>query len=65
MTLLNVESLTTEYRTEAGTIRALDDVSLSLEKMRMLGVVGESGSGKSTLGLSVIRLLPPTGSIVK
>jgi peptide/nickel transport system ATP-binding protein len=65
LTLLNVESLTTEYRTEAGAIRALDDVSLSLEKMRMLGVVGESGSGKSTLGLSVIRLLPPTGSIVK
>lgn len=65
MVLLNVNSLTTEYRTEAGVIRAVDDVALSVERTSMLGIVGESGSGKSTLGLSIIRLLPPMGSIVK
>ena len=62
--LLEVDSLTVDYRTRRGNIRAVNNVSFTLEKGEMLGLVGESGSGKSTLGLSVIRLVPHPGVIV-
>jgi len=63
--LLEVNSLTVDYPTRGGTIRAVENVSFSLGKSETLGLAGESGSGKSTLGLSMIRLIPPPGRIVK
>lgn len=65
MPLLDVNSLTVDYITKRGTVRAVDDVSFALEKGATLGIAGESGSGKSTLGLSIIRLTPHPGRIVK
>lgn len=62
--LLKVENLNTSFNTEAGTVRALDNVGFSLEKGKILGIVGESGCGKSVTALSIMRLLPkPAGRI--
>jgi len=56
--LLKVVDLKTHFRTERGTVRAVDGVSLSLAQGRTLGVVGESGSGKTILSRSIMGLLP-------
>ncbi len=64
--LLELRGLTTHYVSARGTrvVRAVEDVSLTLEAGGTLGVVGESGSGKTTLALALLRLLPPAGRIV-
>jgi oligopeptide/dipeptide ABC transporter ATP-binding protein len=64
MPLLDIQSLVVEYHTLRANVKAVDRVSLSLEKGHTLGLVGESGCGKSTLGLSTLRLIPPPGKIV-
>jgi peptide/nickel transport system ATP-binding protein len=56
--LLKVVDLKTHFRTERGTVRAVDGVSLTLDRGRTLGVVGESGSGKTILSRSIMGLLP-------
>ncbi len=61
--LLRVENLRTWFRSEAGTVRAVDGVDFELEAGRTLGVVGESGSGKSVTALSVMRLIDSPGEI--
>jgi oligopeptide/dipeptide ABC transporter ATP-binding protein len=59
--LLELRNASTHYVSQRGTrvVKAVDNVSLSLEAGETLGVVGESGSGKTTLALSILRILPP------
>lgn len=65
-TILEVKNLVASFDTEAGRVRAVDDVSFSLKRGQTLGIVGESGCGKSVTALSIMRLLPrPSGFIEK
>lgn len=58
MPLLEILDLHTRFQTPLGIARAVDGISIGVEKGDVLGIVGESGCGKSVLALSVLRLLP-------
>ncbi|MFN8288320.1 MAG: ABC transporter ATP-binding protein [Chitinophagales bacterium] len=63
--LLEVKNLVTEFKTDDGIMRAVNDISFTLNRGETIGIVGESGSGKSVTSLSVMRLIPdPPGRIV-
>ncbi|MFN8293484.1 MAG: ABC transporter ATP-binding protein [Chitinophagales bacterium] len=62
--LLDVKNLVTEFKTDSGIVKAVNDVSFTLNKGETIGIVGESGSGKSVTSLSIMRLIPnPPGRI--
>ena len=58
--LLVLDDLKTHFRTERGLVRAVDGVTLTLNRGEALGVVGESGSGKTVLSRTIMGLLPET-----
>ena len=61
--LLEVRGLTIEYRTEAADVRAVENVSFSVQPREFVGIVGESGCGKSTMLFGIAQLLSPPGEI--
>lgn len=63
MTLLSVENLSVRYQTGKGHLKAVENVTFSLEEGRSLGFVGESGCGKTTLGMAMMRLLPENATV--
>jgi peptide/nickel transport system ATP-binding protein/oligopeptide transport system ATP-binding protein len=72
MPLLEVQNLCTwfpvhggVFRRKTGDIRAVDDVSFSIQAGQTVGLVGESGSGKTTVGRTILKLIPPTSGSVK
>ncbi|MBQ3563713.1 MAG: ABC transporter ATP-binding protein [Clostridia bacterium] len=64
MELLKVTNLHTSFFTPAGEVKAVNGVSFSLEKGKVLGIVGESGSGKSVTAYSILQILANPGKIV-
>jgi len=63
MSLLQIDNLIVEFETSTGWFRAVDGVSVSVDKAEVLAIVGESGSGKSVSMLAVMGLLPATAKI--
>ncbi|MDQ2704619.1 MAG: ABC transporter ATP-binding protein [Pseudomonadota bacterium] len=63
MALLEIENLVVEFETASGMFRAVDGVSISVDRSEVLAIVGESGSGKSVSMLAVMGLLPWTAKV--
>ena len=65
MPLLEVKNLHTYFKTKKGIVKAVNDVSYSLEPGKTIGIVGESGSGKSVSAMSILQLLDANGYIAE
>lgn len=63
--ILSVRDLCVDYITGTGAVRAIDSVSLDVDRGEILGIAGESGSGKSTLAQAILRILPPPAVIAR
>ncbi len=63
MSLLEVKHLRTFFKTKRGVVKAVNDVTYSLEPGETLGIVGESGSGKSVSAMSILKLLDGNGYV--
>ena len=61
--LLHVEHLSIEFKTDKGSLRAVDDISYAIAPGKTLGLVGESGCGKSTTALALMGLLPSVATV--
>ena len=65
MDLLDIRNLRTHYLTPFGAVKAIEDVSFKLRKGVALGLAGESGCGKTTIALSIMRILPYPGKVLR
>lgn len=63
--LLEIDRLKTYFHTDAGTVKAVDELSVKIRLGETLGLVGESGSGKSVTSLTIMRLLPDIGASIE
>ena len=63
MSLLEVKNLHTYFKTRKGIVKAVNDVSYTLDEKKTVGIVGESGSGKSVSAMSILKLLDGNGYI--
>ena len=61
--VLEVKNLKISFRTSTGTLKAVRDISFTLEKGKTLAIVGESGSGKSVTAYSIMQILADNGRI--
>ncbi|MEM2704155.1 MAG: ABC transporter ATP-binding protein [Candidatus Bathyarchaeia archaeon] len=63
--LLQVQDLTTYYKTIRGYVKAVEDVSFEVDKGESIGLAGESGCGKTTVALSILKILPTNARVIK
>ncbi|HLV36230.1 MAG TPA: ABC transporter ATP-binding protein [Spirillospora sp.] len=61
--LLEIKDLRTYFHLDEGVLKAVDGVSLTIQRNQVLGIVGESGCGKSITARSILRLIPPPGKV--
>ena len=61
-TVVDIKNLGVSFSTDAGAVKAVDDVSLSVDRGEVLAIVGESGSGKSVTAKTILGLLPETAT---
>lgn len=61
---LDIQNLSVEYRTQEGTVYALNGIDLQIPKGTCLGLVGETGAGKSTTGLAILKLIPDPPGVI-
>jgi peptide/nickel transport system ATP-binding protein len=61
--ILSIRDLCVDYVTDRGLVRAVDHLTLDVQRGEILGIAGESGSGKSTLAQALLRILPPPAVI--
>jgi peptide/nickel transport system ATP-binding protein len=64
MPMLEVDNLSTHYYLGKKPVRAVENVSFTIDKQETLGVAGESGCGKTTTAYSIMRILPENGKII-
>ena len=64
MVVLQVDNLSTHYYLGRKPVRAVEEVSFTIDKQETLGVAGESGCGKTTTAYSILRILPENGKII-
>jgi ABC-type dipeptide/oligopeptide/nickel transport system, ATPase component len=62
--ILEIRDLRVYFPLKRGSVKAVDGVSMDVEKAEIVGLAGESGSGKSTVGYSILRIIPPPGKTV-
>jgi len=62
--LLEIKNLTTEFHTDGEVVKAVNNVSFTLNEGETIGIVGESGSGKSVTSLSAMRLVPSPPGVI-
>ena len=62
-TLLEFKNLVTEFHTEGKTVKAVNNISFTLNQGETIGIVGESGSGKTSLVLAILKLISSKGNI--
>ncbi|TVR61588.1 MAG: ABC transporter ATP-binding protein [Spirochaetaceae bacterium] len=63
--LLEIKNLRTSFKTEDGTVRAVDEVSFDIRAGEVVGLVGESGCGKTAVSLSILQLLPTPPAVIE
>ena len=62
---LQVEHLTIDYVTADGTVHAVNDVSFSIGRQRVMGLVGETGAGKTSTALAIMNLIPSPPGVIR
>ena len=61
--LLEIKNIDVTFKTRHGILKAIDNLSLSVNKGEILGLVGESGAGKSMTGAAILGLIDPPGRL--